>query len=597
MHNIIKKSKLTRLLYLILLPKFIILTSSFVLPNVENSLPSHINDPNYDSFENDYPLYKYDNEDNMLPPKLFNLDTGSIKFGPNSKYIYLTTNNIYTFVFYIKDYKDLIKDNLIGNNYFEYFYKTVGYNENSTYRSYLPSKQLNSFDFLNYYKNDIPTSSVPVIKLSEDYSKIFISINTDNIHTNLIKIMQFNLIFNSKKSSGIISLCQLYKGDISSYKGYSAFNHAPYGLNENIVGPFKDKTEINLTIPYKENQISVDDIKSNILAFDKGDYEYKQINIIQDSFTLYKRILNKPLKIVFKASDSFNNYSTITFNITIVDNSPPIIIQLNENIKYSYKAIINKENILSNFSIKDDYSYKVDTSITGIDLNKTNKLGKYNITIKSIDFSNNISTFDSTIEIVDDIPPIIDGPSYINANVNELLNEEEILKQFNVTDDIDKNPTLKIIENEYKNNYQNVGEYTLTLQANDSNNNETKKTIQINVVDDDGPIFYLNKTQLTMYEGDKINTTSLIKNLIKSNILSNKNYVDIAYTSSSIQENISLPYGEHQLLLTCKSDDNQIQYITLNINVISKVKNNNIFLNIINKIIEFFHSILKKFNI
>lgn len=597
MHNIIKKSKLTRLLYLILLPIFLILTSSFVLPNVDNSLPSHINDPTYDSFENDYPLYKYDNEDNMLPPKLFNLDTGSIKFGPNSKYIYLTTNNIYTFVFYIKDYKDLIKDNLIGNNYFEYFYKTVGYNENSTYRSYLPSKQLNSFDFLNYYKNDIPTSSVPVIKLSEDYSKIFISINTDNIHTNLIKIMQFNLIFNSKKSSGIISLCQLYKGDISSYKGYSAFNHAPYGLNENIVGPFKDKTEINLTIPYKENQISVDDIKSNILAFDKGDYEYKQINIIQDSFTLYKRILNKPLKIVFKASDSFNNYSTITFNITIVDNSPPIIIQLNENIKYSYKAIINKENILSNFSIKDDYSYKVDTSITGIDLNKTNKLGKYNITIKSIDFSNNISTFDSTIEIVDDIPPIIDGPSYINANVNELLNEEEILKQFNVTDDIDKNPTLKIIENEYKNNYQNVGEYTLTLQANDSNNNETKKTIQINVVDDDGPIFYLNKTQLTMYEGDKINTTSLIKNLIKFNILSNKNYVDIAYTSSSIQENISLPYGEHQLLLTCKSDDNQIQYITLNINVISKAKNNNIFLNIINKIIEFFHSILKKFNI
>ena len=100
-----------------------------------------------------------------------------------------------------------------------------------------------------------------------------------------------------------------------------------------------------------------------------------------------------------------------------------------------------------------------------------------------------------------------------------------------------------------------------------------------------------------MYQGDKIDTSNLIKNLIKANLLQEKNYIDISYTSSSIQQDKQLTLGEHQLLLTCKSDDNQIQYITLNINVIQKENNTNIFSTFINKIIEFFQSIFKKFNI
>ena len=588
--------RMIKILYLLFFPIFLTLTSSFILPNSDEVI-SHINDPNYDPFNNSYPLYKYDNDKNMLPPSLFKYDTGKISLKESSKPIILTENSIYTFVFYIKDYKELKNDYLKSDNYINYIYKTPNYGEHKIDRVYKCIPNSTPSEFLNYYKEDKLNLLNPIIQTSSDFSKIFLTISTTNNYTNLFKITDFEFVFNSRQSSGIISLGQLYKGDINSYEKYYEYNHAPYGLSKDIIGPYKDKTEIDLTIPYKDNQISVDDIKSNILAFDKGDYEYKTVYVLNDSFTQYKRVLNKPLKLTFKASDSLNNTSTITFNITIVDNIPPTITQLNEKITFSYKDIINKQSILDNFSIIDNYSYKVDTSISGINLDTSNPIGKYKIKLKSNDNSNNISTYETEIEIVDDIPPIIEGPSLINVKKGEQLSEQEILNQFKAYDEIDNNLPIKIIQNEYFSNYKTIGEYVLMIQASDKSGNTTKKTIQINVIDDSGPIFYLNKTNLTMYQGDKIDTSNLIKNLIKANLLQEKNYIDISYTSSSIQQDKQLTLGEHQLLLTCKSDDNQIQYITLNINVIQKENNTNIFSTFINKIIEFFQSIFKKFNI
>lgn len=574
----------------------VIFSSSFILPN-STEFPSHILDDKYSSFNNGYNLSIYDEEENMIPPNVFTLSTGEISL--TSKNILLTENQTYTFVFYIKD-KDKLKNcTTQSDNFLTFNYKTPGVAEHKIDSITYSINKSTPSEFLNSSTDLTPSLSCPVFKLKDDYSLFFLSIYTNNIYTKNFSIYNFNLTFNKSHSCGLISSYQLYKGEISSYKGFKEFNHAPFGLNEQFIGPYKDKTVIDLSIPYKDNQISALDIKNSILAFDKGDYEYKNIDIITDAFTSSYRVLNTKLPIVFQAYDSLNNKSTITFNITIYDAIPPTITQLDDQIEISYKKQITKQEILSHFKIEDNYTLNVNTQIEGIDLNSDLKLGKHNIIITANDTSNNISRLETSFKIVDDVPPLIKGPSFINTNISTFLSKEDILDKFVVEDEIDKDLQIEIIEDNYSNNYNQVGEYLLTLESKDKSGNKVKRNVIINVVDNSGPVFYLNQTDLTMYQGDQLNLNNLVKSLVKNEILLSKNYTSVELINSPISEDNKLEVGEFNIVLKCNSDDNQTSFINLKLNVIQKSSknSNNPFQNFINSIKEFFKNIFKKFNI
>lgn len=583
--------------YILISFSLILFSSSFISPNT-SEIPSHLEDEKYSSFANSYDLYKYDDEENMIPPNIFSLTTGEINFNSN-KPIILTENQVYTFVFYIKDKTRLNECNLKENNYLTYTYQTPGVAEFKIDRITYNLNNSSPKQFLNSSTISTPTLNEPVFKLSEDCSYFFLSIYTQNIYSKYFRIPSFNLIFNKTNSCGIISNYQLYKGDIASFKGYKEFNHAPFGLSKDFIGPYKDKTEINMSIPYKDDQINANDIKNSLLAFDKGDYEYKEVEIVSDAFSSSFRVLNTKLPIIFQATDSLNNKSTITFNMTIYDDIPPTITQLNSQIEISYKSNLTKQEILSNFKIEDNYTLNVSTQIEGYDFDSELKLGKHNITIKASDTSNNISKLETSFKIVDDIPPQIKGPTFINTNINTYLSKEDILANFTPFDEIDSNLEIEIIEDNYSNNFNQAGEYLICLECKDYSSNKIRKSVIINVSDNSGPVFYLNQTNLTMYQGDSFKVNDIVKSLVRNQILLEKNYTNIELISLDIKENKALVKGEFDLTLKCFSDDNQISFIQLKLNVKEKETSNSTtpFSNFINKITDFFKKIFDKFNL
>ena len=138
--------------------------------------------------------------------------------------------------------------------------------------------------------------------------------------------------------------------------------------------------------------------------------------------------------VILSVSDNASNSTSITFYIEIIDNTPPVI----EGEKYFISTLsspITISDIQSSLSVTDNVDKNLNSQIfvcsDNYSLNK-NIVGTYSIYFCVYDSSENLSNeFMVTIEVKDDIPPVIEGLNYYNSYLSSPLTIQEIISKSN----------------------------------------------------------------------------------------------------------------------------------------------------------------------
>lgn len=179
-----------------------------------------------------------------------------------------------------------------------------------------------------------------------------------------------------------------------------------------------------------------------------------------------------------------------------------------DNAEATYKSKLLPGENLKNISVDG----KVDT----------NHIGKYNV-VYTIKYHNKVKKFNKTIDVVDNISPIIKS----DEKVEVCPNSTNIKVDYTAFDNYDGDITNKVI--------QEIKDDSLYLSVEDSSKNKITKKININYYDSEKPSIILNgDKEVYLYRGNEYieegysaidncdgNMTSLVK--ISSNLNINEN--------------------------------------------------------------------------
>lgn len=176
------------------------------------------------------------------------------------------------------------------------------------------------------------------------------------------------------------------------------------------------------------------------------------------------------------------------FGLYITDINNPISVQ---EIKSSLVAIDDVDGDVTDSIIVFEDTYT----------NNINILGTYYVTFRAFDSSNNFSDFTVYITVIDTTSPNISGPNKYDAYISKVLDLNLISNSLQAIDNYDGIVSVKLIEDNYSENYNKVGRYTLVYEAVDSSNNRSEYIVVVDVYDDiapiiDGPINHIKSNDL-----------------------------------------------------------------------------------------------------
>lgn len=291
-------------------------------------------------------------------------------------------------------------------------------------------------------------------------------------------------------------------------KGYSSFidKEPPYfeGYKESYT------TNIN-------NPLSFKFILNQISAYDSRDGNLTDKIIVE--FNSYEENINKigTYSIILSVCDSSNNKTSLTFYIQIIDTTPPLINGLNEYDSFLSNPL-TIEHIQSNLQVTDNVNNNLESELyvcnDTYSPNKKN-LGTYTIHFCVYDLSNNLSEpFKVTINVKDDIKPIIEGLNYFTSYLSNPLQINEIMYSLAAHDnEKDISSSIFIQKDYYSSQLNTIGEKSIYFQAMDDYGNVSAPfKVTINLIDDIPPqIFGLDT--YTSYLSNPLSLTYLKQQL------------------------------------------------------------------------------------
>ncbi len=266
-------------------------------------------------------------------------------------------------------------------------------------------------------------------------------------------------------------------------KGFSSYEdiEPPY------FSGYKEKYTTNINSP-----IDLKLILNQITAYDQRDGNLtSKISIDFDNYNENKQSLGT-YTIMLSVVDSSNNKASITFYIEIIDTTPPIIEGKNEYDSY-LSNILSLQTIQSNLIVIDNVDKNLESQLYVCEDNYSmNKkiLGTYTIFFCVYDFSNNLSTpFKVTINVKNDIKPVIEGPNYYTSKLSNPISVNEIMYSLAASSNgKDISSSIFVQKDNYSNSFNTLGEKTIYFQAMDESNNVSNSfKVTVNLIDDISP--------------------------------------------------------------------------------------------------------------
>ena len=249
-----------------------------------------------------------------------------------------------------------------------------------------------------------------------------------------------------------------------------------------------------IPFPTGANDALEDIISRDFTIIDDYDGEIDDFEIIVDEYS-HDRVTLGDRTITFRAEDSSGNVAEKTFILEIVDEDPPMIIGPTE-ITLNLSESNTMETIMTLFTITDNYNNYEDLDIEWLNWDLPEEFditGEYQTTLKVTDESGNSTTQNVSIEIYDDVPPVLTGPSSLSFCYTERMSLEDIKDELNVYDnylDLTINDVFTV-ENTYDPDLKLIGTFQIVFEVSDENHT-VSHTINITVHDKIPPVFLLD---------------------------------------------------------------------------------------------------------
>ena len=242
--------------------------------------------------------------------------------------------------------------------------------------------------------------------------------------------------------------------------------------------------------------------------------------IIVDEYTTSKNILGL-YTVSFKAVDSSLNEVSKTILIDVVDRTAPTASgSLNVSSLISNPTPLGA--ILNGITVTDNYD-NMDNHIKIITLDQYSDNmyvpGTYQVSFDIKDSSNNSTSVTIEITVVDDIAPVISGPTTVTYSYQNVPTMTELKQLLTITDNIDSldETNLTIISDTFGDRVDDIGNYYITFGVSDSAGNTTEHTITLEGIDDVPPVIYMDSYLVTLDTGTTFNEDDAIRLLLSNN--------------------------------------------------------------------------------
>ncbi|MGI6782376.1 MAG: hypothetical protein ACOX56_06140 [Acholeplasmataceae bacterium] len=208
-------------------------------------------------------------------------------------------------------------------------------------------------------------------------------------------------------------------------------------------------------------------IKSGLSAHDNVDgyIPSSSFVLVNDNYTQNMYILGT-YTLKYSVSDAAGNTSYVIVNVKVVDVDPPLIYGT-DTYDVVAKQKLPESTIRSALGVTDNYDETLDIVLVQDNYTSNfDKLGTYTITYRATDSSNNSTDFIVTVNVTDDLPPVI----YTNRhfiNIDGTLNYtiEQIIEHLIAIGQL--NPNTMMYYSVQATNYKSIpGEYEIILVKN-----------------------------------------------------------------------------------------------------------------------------------
>ena len=224
-------------------------------------------------------------------------------------------------------------------------------------------------------------------------------------------------------------------------------------------------------------------------------YTLTNSNIVveSDNYTANKTVPGT-YTVVYSATDTSGNKGTFTKQVKVIDDVAPVISGTSVITKPS-NSILTVANIQAQLSANDFIEGNKTSQITVKTDGFTgfgNVVGSYSITFEVADSKGNKSTYLVTVNVVDNIAPIIfirDGVSIV-LKADEVLTRDQIISILQVTEQVQnvtQTTQFSFLIDEYQGNEEVPGIYMMSVKVSNVSGNESVHNLMINVLEGDTP--------------------------------------------------------------------------------------------------------------
>jgi hypothetical protein len=274
--------------------------------------------------------------------------------------------------------------------------------------------------------------------------------------------------------------------------------------------------------------------------------------------------------VTFSITDSSNNSTQKSFQVVVEDVSAPLFKGNTQLTSYCSNPL-STSSILDQLLIQDNYNdidaLDVDVLSNTFDGNE-DVVGTHEIQLSIKDESLNETQVTLTVDVIDDVNPVFDGPTTLDVSYTEPLTLDTIKALYFVSDNADvlSNSDIVILSDSYTSNESTIGTYTVDLKVEDSSGNLTTKQLVISVIDDIPPVIYTDEFLVTVNVNTIFEEEDALNLLLNSGELINQTY-DVSTLINEYEGHETTP-GQYQYSLELLGEDGATYQKDFTINVV-----------------------------
>lgn len=312
--------------------------------------------------------------------------------------------------------------------------------------------------------------------------------------------------------------------------GNVAYFNLTIVIKDEIFPSISGPQELNVNV---DDNLSIETIISNNYSGIDGYDGNIAISSTYDDYSSNNSIVGS-YDVTLNTTDSSGNSTTKNVLISVVDMQGPVLESSNTIDVYMSepKDILT---LLSELSFSDNYypaSQIVPTILSDEYTNSSNVIGSKNVELLIEDGSLNSTYITLNINVIDDIAPIISGPTSYSMSYTQSYSISDIINLFSFSDNYSELSAddITVTLDTYTTRNTEVGTFVFEMKLIDLSLNTTTHSLEITVVDDQAPIIYMDDYLVTLSENVTFTPNDALSILVNNHELPNKSYDIIILT-------------------------------------------------------------------